>query len=173
MRYCSLRLLVLVSIGIAGVFSAPAAQAQRASKGDFARNSIFVEGGGNGFIYSLNYDHKLFDHLSARIGGMYFSDEGTEGSVQMFLLPVMANYLAGNGSSRLELGAGLLIGDIDVDSRRDDLDDVDIRGAGFTTTIGYRLQPRSGGFLFRIGFTPIIGKDGITPWGGLSLGATF
>jgi len=44
---------------------------------------------------------------------------------------------------------------------------------GGTATIGYRYQQNDGGFLFRIGFTPLFGSGGFQPWGGLSLGFSF
>lgn len=36
-------------------------------------------------------------------------------------------------------------------------------GTGFTANMGYRLQPRDGGFLFRIGFIPVIGAGYFLP----------
>ena len=148
---------------------------QRSSSKDFARNSIYLEILGNGLLYSLNYDHKIFDHLSARIGGMYLGvNESTSDSrVSLLLVPVMANYLVGSGSSRLEIGAGLTLGSVggDIDAAGGDFDKGGV--AAFTSTIGYRLQPTNGGFLFRIGFTPIFTANGFLPWAGLSLGGTF
>ncbi|MGB3850438.1 MAG: hypothetical protein WA958_10765 [Tunicatimonas sp.] len=146
---------------------------------DFARNSVFLELGGNGLLYSLNYDHKFFDHASARIGAMFISVSANDpttvdGRVSVFLLPLMANYLVGDGNSRLELGGGLLVGGVNADATIDNeaIDDV-AGGAAFTANVGYRLQPRDGGFLFRIGFTPVISSAGFLPWAGISFGATF
>lgn len=157
------------------------AQAQEAVRSsDFARNSIFLELGGNGLLYSLNYDHKFFDHASARIGGMYLplsaDDPSTfDGRISMIFVPIMANYLVGNGNSRLEIGGGVTVVRVDGGGTVENEQIDDFRGAGavFTGTIGYRLQPRNGGFLFRIGFTPLFAPDGFLPWAGLSLGATF
>ena len=161
--------LTLVSVLILfSFFVSSKAQAQ-----DFARNSIFVELGGNGALYSLNYDHKFFDHASARVGGMYLplSASDSEDRVNIALFPIMVNYLVGSGSSRLELGIGTLAGYVSGNAENENFS----RGAvgGLTGTIGYRLQPVDGGFLFRIGFTPFTTGAGIQPWGGLSLGATF
>jgi len=146
---------------------------------DFARNSIFLELGGNGLLYSLNYDHKFFDHASARIGGMFLTvaadDPNTlDGRVSVILVPILANYLVGNGSSRLEIGGGLLLGGVNADAsvENEAIDEIG-GGATLTANLGYRLQPRDGGFLFRIGFTPVFGPGYFLPWAGLSLGATF
>lgn len=141
---------------------------------EFARNSIFIELGGNGILYSLNYDRKFTDHVSGRIGGMGFAvrDDDTDKRVGVLLFPTMVNYLLGNGSSRLELGAGLLWGFA--------AGEVESYGsfsglglAGVTTTVGYRLQPAKGGFNFRIGITPLITNEGFQPWGGLGFGFGF
>ena len=177
------KLLFLTAAFFFGFGSLRSSHAQEAlSKGrssDFARNSIFLELGGNGLIYSLNYDHKFFDHASARIGGMYLAvsaddPNSLDGRVSVFFVPIMANYLLGNGNSRLEIGGGLAIAGVNSDATIDNetIDEVG-RGVGFTGTIGYRLQPRDGGFLFRIGFTPIVAPGAFIPWAGLSLGATF
>jgi len=53
-----------------------------------------------------------------------------------------------------------------------------------TLIAGYRYQPRDGGFNFRVGASPLIGKGlglnsnnpsaiGVLPWGYLSFGWTF
>ena len=156
------------------------AQESNLSK-DFARNSIFLELGGNGVVYSLNYDHKFFDHASARIGGSYIrfsaDDPNTlDGRISLLFVPITASYLVGEGNSRLELGGGPLItvassGGGTVDNEQ--FDNFRGGGVGFTGIVGYRLQPRNGGFLFRIGFTPVFAPGYFLPWAGLSLGATF
>jgi hypothetical protein len=45
-----------------------------------------------------------------------------------------------------------------------------------TAIAGYRHQPSDGGFVFRVGASPVatFGKyGGVLPWGYLSLGAAF
>ena len=168
--------ILLIALGCCmPVQNAQAQETTQSNSGDFARNSIFVELLGNGGLYTLNYDHKFFDHVSARIGAEYISltgsDTNVEDRVSIFLLPVMINYLVGNGNSRLELGAGAILGGVDANVDNETVNG--IGGGSFTGTIGYRLQPRDGGFLFRIGFTPIVSSLGFYPWAGLSLGATF
>lgn len=141
---------------------------------EFARNSIFVELGGNGILYSLNYDRKFANHVSGRIGGMFatLKDENTDERIGLLLLPTMVNYLIGSGSSRIELGLGPLWG-----YANGELDDVgSFSGfglAGVTSTVGYRLQPVDGGFNFRIALTPFATSDGFQLWGGLGFGFSF
>ena len=176
MKY-SAHLFLASALLVGGWFAAPKASAQeggaRTSEG-FARNSIFLELLGNGIAYSLNYDHKIFNHLSARIGGMYapWNDQNSDQNLTFVVVPVMANYLLGNGSSRLEVGAGVSYSYASGNLNRID----DFTGGSvtaFTSTLGYRLQPTDGGFLFRIGFTPTFFKQGMLPLVGLSLGGTF
>ncbi len=168
---------VLFSFVLIVTFSHHAQAQEAVPSKDFARNSVFLELLGNGGLYTLNYDHKFFDHVSARLGLEYISLSGDDGGtgtddrVTIFLAPIMVNYLVGNGNSRLELGAGTYLGGFSGDVENEVVDG--IGGGGFTGTIGYRLQPRDGGFLFRVGITPIISAAGAQLWGGLSLGGTF
>ncbi len=90
------------------------------------------------------------------------------------VVPVMGNYLAGRGNHRLELGAGpllVLAGQVEAGEDEENLED-----AGFllgTATFGYRYQPVMGGFVFRIGITPIFARGGGIPWAGVSFGYAF
>ena len=176
MKLSKANILAILLLSIGWSFSTQEVKAQEAivrTHDGFARNSIFLELAGNGLLYSLNYDHKLFNHLSARIGGMYLGvqERATNQSVSLLAVPIMANYLVGNGSSRLEIGAGVTVGRAGGNINTGDID----QGAfgWFTSTIGYRLQPTNGGFLLRVGLTPHFTSQGILPWAGLSLGGTF
>ena len=90
--------------------------------------------------------------------------------------PITANYLSGEGSSHLELGAGIvpviltLNGEeVFIGSKVRDREAVVLE----TMTIGYRYQPSDGGLVFRIAFTPLLLFDKVLPFGGISLGAAF
>ncbi|HLL46985.1 MAG TPA: hypothetical protein VK399_09745 [Longimicrobiaceae bacterium] len=132
-----------------------------------ARNSVYVELLGNGVLYSMNYDRKFSDHVSGRVGLM---------ALGAALVPVMGNYLAGNGNHRLELGAGPLLIFAPDELKLDEAEELestsDFAVAG-TATLGYRYQPVYGGFVFRIGFTPVFGEGGVFPWVGASFGYAF
>ena len=167
-------LLVMVMFG-KSISTAQAQDSFSSGNRDFARHGIFLELGGNGLLYSVNYDYKLADHVSVRAGGMYVGARVRSADVRgsIMVVPLMANYLLGSGSSRLELGVGVTLARIagDVGDSEGPFSESGL--GSFTSTIGYRLQPRDGGFLFRIGFTPHFNGDSIEPWAGLSLGATF
>ena len=136
-------------------------------------NSLYLEVGGIGGLYSLNYDRLFTPNIGGRIGFSYFSfssDNFFFPSVTMYMFPIALNYFAGEGSSKFELGAGVTI----VTGTADWFG---VKGSGTAIAgiinIGYRYQPPEGGFLFRIGLTPIVSSTGVHPWGGLSIGTAF
>ncbi len=143
-----------------------------------AKNSLYVELLGNGGLYSLNYERNLTDDVTARLGFSYLSLSASasddSASVTFMSFPLMANYLLGGGNHHLELGAGATVlyasGEVESGGSRSSGDGVGVAG---TATVGYRYQPRDGGFLFKVGFTPLVGSGGFLPWGGLSLGGVF
>jgi hypothetical protein len=151
---------------------------------DRSRNAAFVELLGNGGLYSLNYDRLLTDNVSLRAGfARWTADDlfGSEAQKHFTTVPLLANYLVGSGTGRLELGAGVLLG-----RRRQDWG-----GGGTETTesfvsltgvLGYRHQPRGRGWMFRAGVTPFFGigdedvaypDPGFTASIGLSGGYSF
>ena len=148
---------------------------RRAHAQEYARHSVYVEAGGNALAYSINYDRKFTDNISGRLGFMIAggeSEEPTNDQIGVAILPVMANYLVGSGSHRLELGAGpvLMVAGASTEEFGS------ISGAGFagvTTTFGYRYQPVEGGINFRIGLMPFYSDGRPQLWGGLSLGYGF
>ena len=90
-------------------------------------------------------------------------------------VPAVASYLLGRGSSRLELGAGVLLG-----RRKTEVESATI--FDLTGVVGYRYMRPAGGPLFRIGLTPFFAfgdeetaypDPGLFLSGGLSLGYTF
>lgn len=145
-----------------------------------AANVLYIEGLGNGGLYSLNYERLFADVVSLRVGFSYAAGTSTlsgggstsSSSWTWLTVPVMVNYLGiGNDRHHLELGAGILF--LHVTGSTSTTSFAEGGAVGGTATLGYRLQPREGGFVFRAGFTPIFGRGGILPWGGISLGGAF
>lgn len=170
--------------GAAAAVLALAVLVPRAAEAQTPRDApaaFFIEGGGNGLYYSLNYEARLNSHLLGRVGFTFlnmtvFSEEsGEDSEVALTLMPVMVNGLIGRGSARLELGAGPLIaltgtGLDRLEQRHASLefsDDLSI--AGITSAIGFRYHPRQGGFLFRATVTPFYSRRPQV-WGGVSVG---
>jgi hypothetical protein len=154
--------------------------AQRA--GRTARNSVFIELGGNGLLYTLNYDRVVNEIFSIRGGIGYLSLDGTTtsggqtraGKVSMLGIPLLANYMLGSDNHKLELGAGMtLFWASGTVSSADMVSSGSGIGAVGTAVLGYRYVPRNGGLTFRIGFTPLFSNRGFLPWGGVSLGYVF
>jgi hypothetical protein len=165
-------------------FAAPVPPADRDE--DLAKNAVYAELLGNAILYSVNYERRFSDVVAARLGFSYFglsasvSDATSSASARanFFLFPVMANFLVGGRNNKLELGVGALA--LIVSGSAEGVsfgEKVTATGAAAavagTATIGYRYQPRDGGFVFRVGATPIIGKGGALPWGGISFGGAF
>jgi hypothetical protein len=135
-------------------------------------NSIYLELLGSGGIYSINYDRLFTPNIGGRIGFSYlsFDQDVIIPEMTMYFFPLSFNYFVGNGSSKLELGAGMTI----VTGH---FDWFGVKGSGSIVianlNIGYRYQPVDDGFVFRIGFIPVVTPKGVQPWGGLSLGSAF
>ena len=144
----------------------------------FAHNAIYVELLGQGLLYSINYDFRFSDHVSLRAGFSSWSIPAVpffpSSDLSFTGFPVMLNYLSGTGDSHLELGIGFIPATASVSGTflGENLSGGSTLIIG-TGTIGFRLQPREGGFVFRVGFTPFITSDGIKPSIGLSLGSAF
>lgn len=73
----------------------------------YANNVLYLELLGNGFYYSINYEHLLSRNLSFRIGFSIFPF-GNDNLALTF--PVLLNYLIGKGNGKFELGLGATFG---------------------------------------------------------------
>ncbi len=152
-----------------------------------ASSSLFIEGGGPGLLYSINYELLFDDDFGIRAGFSYQSLSATGGSggsssVSLFTVPILANYLVSFGSSALELGGGATLIKAEGAASGNGLA---VSGSGTTVLgtaiLGYRRQPAEGGFQFRIGIEGLVGKGlalsnpdpnklGVLPWMYLSIG---
>jgi len=135
--------------------------------------SAFLEVGGAGLAISANYDSRFKKERSGwgyRVGVGFF----TSGGNTVESIPFQINYLIGEHSHMLELGAGttfLNSTGSNVGSSKWEFDKV----TGFiaTASIGYRFQPAAKGLMFRLAFVPILYDEGLIPAGGVSIGYTF
>ncbi|MEM9824737.1 MAG: hypothetical protein AAF985_26860 [Bacteroidota bacterium] len=130
-------------------------------------NSFYVELFGNGLIFSANYDMRFTQSnvgLGGRVGLGYVG--GVNSSV--LTIPVMANYLLGKDGKYFEVGGGLTF----VSANVDFIGDNDSASAVWgTLSFMYRYQPIDGGFMWKIGITPLIADGVFFPyWFGLGLG---
>lgn len=148
------------------------------------KNTIFLEIGGNAFIYSVNYD-RLFDvsnkiKLSSRIG-IHFTNEFPLQYYRTLSIPVEFSglYSISGNKHFLEVGVGLsyLNSSNKVTKHTEDVIALALR-------LGYRFQKPEGGLFVKIGFVPlydllIFNPDPSAPhntwWisGGIGIGYSF
>jgi len=132
---------------------------------DGVKNTFYIELLGNGLLFSANYDVRLANRFGVRAGAGYVGSTTGDGGV--LTVPVTGNILLGKNGKYFEVGAGLtyLSGTGDLF----DLDDSStILG---TFSFMYRNQPKDGGFMWKIGLTPVIAEGVFVPyWFGVGLG---
>lgn len=134
------------------VSTALAFQPDSTSLSESAKNAICYEILGEGLGVSLNYERMLSPAVGLHVG---YTDWVTRG------FPLGFHYFVGS-THRVELGAGLMI-----DVHR-------YKGVYPTGIVGYRYQPISGGFVFGVGLTPVLGHpEAPVIIGGIRLGWSF
>ncbi|MEO8793907.1 MAG: hypothetical protein ABI390_00500 [Daejeonella sp.] len=141
--------------------------------GDGSRaQNVFVEVGGQGLLFTANYDTRFGnrrDGLGGRVGIGYISADGDNATT----IPLSLNYLLGKENKFFEIGLGatILATSGNDDSFLFDGNDSNVIG---TMSFSYRVQPVDKGFSFRAGLTPIFNTSFFLPYyAGLSLGYTF
>ncbi len=140
------------------------------------KNAIQIEAFGHGLFYSLGYERILINHqtfkTSAMIGCSYYPPQS---GIIDWWIPVIVNELVSIQSHHLELGLGTVL--TREASRNADLDALEWSSEPFLTgRLGYRWQPTTGRWLFKIAFTPLLKfRKSIEfhPLGGLAGGYTF
>ncbi len=119
------------------------------------RNTLFFEAGGNGFLYSLNFDRILSSgtngRLCGRSGFMYLPGLPNNARRHMVGVPLELTYCKGRETHFLELGLG-------VTGIYDSYGGRYAEGILLAVArIGYRHQKREGGLFYKAGFTPMYG----------------
>jgi hypothetical protein len=170
------RVCAAVSLALGAGGSAVAAEAH-------PRNAAFLELGGPGLLYSVNYERTVQARLALRGGFSRFAlvEQGTDRSMGATLFPLTAAALVGKGGHHLECGIGATLGAFDgnlnvaVGEPRARVPFV--AGVG---QVGYRYQVPASGLLLRAAFTPLLTGtrfmplgSPVLPWGGISAGWRF
>ena len=137
--------------------------------------SVYAEIGGPG-LASANFDMRFSqknDGLGGRLGvGGFSVSDGFGGHTSVFTIPVGLNYLLGkDGKNYFEIGAGFTyIGG----NSKGDYDSESFSSSFGNLTLGYRLAPAAGGFMFKAQITPVFGRGFFIPyWAGLGFGYKF
>jgi hypothetical protein len=153
-------------------FRPVSAQDSRASLENKRAQNVFVEIGGQGLLFTANYDTRFSNKrngLGGRAGIGYIAADGDHATT----IPISLNYLLGKDKHFFEVGLGATL----LATRGSDdsffFSDNESNLIG-TMSFSYRVQPVDNGFSFRIGLTPVFNGDFFMPYfGGLSIGYTF
>ncbi len=136
---------------------------------------VYAEIGGPG-LASANFDMRFShqeDGLGGRVGvGGFSLSDGGGGHASIFTVPVGVNYLLGkDGKNYFEVGAGFTyIGG----TSKSDFSSDNFSSSFGNLTLGYRLAPANGGFMFKAQITPVFGKGFFIPYyAGLGFGYKF
>ena len=137
------------------------------------KNTIYLELGGNGLAYSLNYE-RIFrekgNHLlSVRFGASYWTYFINDLSDEIVVaVPLEFNYLLGKGDNYLNLGIGITPA----------ISNVGLYDYWFVPRVGYRFQKQDGQFI-SVGLTPLVwpklvpAEQYFLPWASIQLGISF
>ncbi|MGJ3234150.1 hypothetical protein [Marivirga sp.] len=147
------RTLILILFVIAPFFNSVAQE----SSNFLHKNSLQLELGGHGLIYSFNYERILVDkgkHKTAgQIGVAYYP---ASVGFRDFWMPVGINQIYNfNSSHHFEAGLGMVL--IREALRNEDNEAVKwFWDAFISARLGYRYQKPNSRFLFRVALTPVL-----------------
>jgi len=160
-----------------------------------AKNSVYVELGGNAGLYSLNYGRIFHQHKRLKISGSaglsYFRQSSGARSIGISdywtpVLPIEISAFWGKSRHHLEVGTGMTFyssrmliynPDYPPTNFQEDI----LLEAILFFRLGYRYQKPEGGFFFRVGYMPGFNLDLSSRYqarffplfGGISLGKSF
>lgn len=132
--------------------------------------SIYFEAGGNGILFSMNYDLRFENNFGFRLGisgvpAFSTNDRNRNNrnwddfrDTPFIFSVIMGNYFVGEGTSSLEVGAGVVIGQV---YEKEEWNRPEPNAATFT--VGYRYMNRKKWYpTFKAGLTPMVNFDGST-----------
>lgn len=138
---------------------------------NFKKNDIYLEAGGNGLFGSVNYERQLTKQpgLGARIGVGFYTENAF-----YLTVPVGIDYLfkLKNNKSFIDAGLGVTWARIDAKLFKDSKNSNGNHFVNFIPSIGYRRNTLKD-LMWRISVTPVVNKNGLTPWLGASIGKRF
>ncbi len=132
-----------------------------------ARNRVYLDVFGPGFLYSFNYERNLSHRFGIRVGAA-----GSPISSFSYILSFgMLTVNVGGPIHSLHAGLGAGIAwfiDVSILENPDEL------GGYGVFSVGYQFQPQPRGIFFRLTYTPIFNFQVIEPlWGGITVGWAF
>jgi hypothetical protein len=174
-----MRRLISATFALAVVVLVPSLTSAQAAPRQ-ANKAVYLELGGNGLWYSINYELGVRQNSAVRVGFSYMSVSAASGTAESSIsslgVPVTFSYFLGAGNHRLEIGGGVLLEKFSGAASSGFGEKAE--GGGFyplaTGIFGYRYRPVNGGLNFKLAFTPVWHPDlGTFIWGGMSLGMGF
>lgn len=147
MKY-SLALALAVSLQLATGATASA---------DERRNAAYLEIGGAGVLYSVNYERMVAPQLSVRVGASFFmlNERATSDKIFLELLPLGVQYLFLQGNHKIEVGGGGFVGMAHSGINRVPGETDRVALWAISGTAGYRYQPSGSSLMLRAAFTPL------------------
>lgn len=151
--------LRILSLGC--IFSLIAATVSYGQQDTSSRpNSVYLELGGAGVLYSLNYERLIYDRVAVRAGA---SNIPAFGGIFIFPATVSVLFDPLAATSRPELGAGITYVTTGVDSSID-----------ATAIIGFRHRLEGSRFFLRAALIPYLSASkGFNLWAGAAVGYSF
>ena len=132
--------------------------------------TLYLEAGGLGLLYSINYEGSIQNNITIRIGiGSYQFNGYPFGPASFTGIPLIVNYLIGDGSDKIELGIGAEY--VNLQNIHNPFGDY--AGIVGAASIGYRNQPKGRGFNFRFVLTPFFTLKTASANIGISAGVNF
>lgn len=133
------------ALAVALVFGAAGSvEAQDFSIDEGPRNAVYLELGGNAFIYSVNLERRV-ERWWGRVGGGWLRDNKGEVQGDVWGVPVMVGTLFGTGPHYLEAGFGVTL------AQHVDDEEPFLFGS---LALGYRYFSPNSGLLIRAGVAP-------------------
>jgi hypothetical protein len=131
------------------------------------RHSIYVEALGKGGLWGLGYGHQLSKRIAlGAVASMWMLDEQRVYNASPFL----TIYPLGTGRHRLFVDVGPQLIHVSTPSPVPEWMGSSSTGVGGQVSLGYE---RRGPLLVRIFAMGAAGKEGVAPWIGLDVGASF
>ena len=140
-----------------------------------AKNSLFIEGLGHGFVYSINYERLLFDnektHTSAHIGIGYYGKKS--GVIPLWVPISLIESIKLNENQFIEVGVGKMFTNDGIQFS-DGTFENNYEFEDWIFRLGYKHYFKNKKWLLKIAYTPIIlDKTDFIHWGGASFGYRF
>lgn len=141
-------------------------------------NSVNVELGGRGLLYTFSYDRVLSDELSVGFGfGTVPMNDlfGNTTNVSATIVPLYLSYyfMREAGSLFATAGASLVANSSSVSGLKTSVGGLQLSSTPLLPTAGVGYEFRSDpGFLVRVAGYLILGQT-VAPWGGFSIGYSF